>query len=63
MKKAVSYKFTNAEVSIDENERYVITETTKEEDKVYSFSNILDSLAGKTVAITIAETEDVPSEE
>lgn len=62
MKKAVSYKFTNAEVSVD-NEQYTITETTKEEDKVYNFSKILDSLAGKTVAITIQETEDVPSEE
>ena len=62
MKKAVSYKFTNAEVSVD-NEQYTITETTKDNTKVYNFSNILDSLAGKTVSVTIQETEDVPSEE
>lgn len=62
MKKAVSYKFTNAEVSV-ENEQYSITETSKDDTKVYNFSNILDSLSGKTVAITIQETEDVPSEE
>ena len=62
MKKAVSYKFTNAEVSV-ENEQYTMTETTKDETKVYNFSNILDSLAGKTVSVTIQETEDVPSEE
>jgi len=62
MKKAVSYKFTNAEVSVD-NEQYTITETSKDDTKVYNFSNILDSLAGKTVSVTIQETEDVPSEE
>jgi hypothetical protein len=32
MKKAVSYKFTNAEVSVD-NEQYIITETTKDDTK------------------------------
>lgn len=63
MKKSVNYKFANAEVSVDENEKYIITETTKDEEKVYNFSNILDSLAGKNVSVTIQETEDVPSEE
>ena len=62
MKKAVSYKFTNAEVSVD-NEQYTITETTKDSTNVYNFSNILDSLAGKTVSVTIQESFDVPSEE
>jgi hypothetical protein len=62
MKKAVSYKFTNAEVSVD-NEQYIITETSKDDTKIYNFSSILNSLAGKTVAITIQESLDVPSEE
>lgn len=62
MKKSINYKFTNAEVSVD-NEQYTITETTKDDTKVYNFSNILDGLAGKTVSITIQECEEVPSEE
>lgn len=62
MKKSINYKFSNAEVSV-EDEKYIVTETTKDDEKIYNFSNILDSLAGKSVSITIQEMEEVPSEE
>lgn len=63
MKKAINLKITNSEL-YKEDEMYMVTETTKDGDKVYNFTEILDSLMGQSgVGITISTTEEVPSQE
>ena len=63
MKKAINLKITNSEV-FKEDEIYKVVETTKDDEKTYNLSEILDSLAGQSgVGITISTTEEVPSQE
>lgn len=62
MKKSINYKITNAELYVEDG-IYMINETSKDGDKVYNLSEILEGLADKTVNITIAETSEVPSQE
>lgn len=60
-KKNVSIKFIKAMLS-KENDKYVITEITKDESKDYDFSKILDNLEGYDgLSITITTESNISS--
>lgn len=63
MKESKTIKFTNACITLD-NEVFTITETTKDEEKVYNLSERLEEFLGvEGISLQISKTEDVPSEE
>ncbi|HDK7176587.1 TPA: YonK family protein [Clostridium botulinum] len=56
-------KFSNACITKD-NGIYIITETTKDEEKVYNLSEKLDEfLEIEGISLQMAKTSELPSEE
>ena len=65
-KKQINLSYTNANLDKTEEEqpRYVLTETTKDDIKLYDLSAILDNLVGQdNVSITIKTTDEIPSDD
>ena len=63
-KKSVNLAYTNGELSINEDKQYILTETTKEGEKTYNLSVVLDSLVGNdSLSIAIKTVDELPSEE
>ena len=65
-KKQINLSYTNANLDVtnEEQQRYVLTETTKDDIKVYDLSAILNSLVGQdNVSITIKTTDEIPSDD
>lgn len=63
MKESKTVKFTNACITF-ENGVFIITETTKDEDRVYNLSERLgEFLDIEGISLQISKTEDIPSEE
>ena len=65
-KKQINLTYSNASLDKTEEEqpRYVLTETTKDDIKVYDLSAILNSLVGQdNVSITIKTTDEIPSDD
>ena len=65
-KKQINLSYTNANLDVtnEEQQRYVLTETTKDDIKVYDLSAILNSLLGQdNVSITIKTTDEIPSDD
>ena len=62
-KKAVNVSYTNAELTVDEG-NYILTETTKDDTKIYNLSELLNSLAGnENISVTVKTVDELPSEE
>lgn len=59
-KKNITLQFTNAELSIEDGE-YILTETTKDDTKVYSLSKYLNSLIGQEVSLNLRNTQEIDS--
>lgn len=58
-KKSISIKFTKATLS-KENDKYTVTEITKDDSTDYNFSAILDSLEGlEGLSITITSEDNI----
>ena len=58
-KKSISIKFTKATLS-KENDKYTVTEITKDDSTDYDFSSILDSLEGSEgLSITITSEDNI----
>lgn len=58
-KKSISIKFTKATLS-KENDKYIVTEITKDDSTDYNFSAILDSLEGSEgLSITITSEDNI----
>ena len=65
-KKQINLSYTNANLDVtnEEQQRYILTETTKDDIKVYDLSAILNSLVGQdNVSITIKTTDEIPSDD
>lgn len=63
MKRGMNYKFTNACITVEDGV-FTITETSKDEEKVYNLSERLEEFIGVDgISLQIAKVEDVPSEE
>ena len=65
-KKQINLSYTNANLDVtnEEQQRYVLTETTKDDINVYDLSAILNSLVGQdNVSITIKTTDEIPSDD
>lgn len=64
MKKSTTLKFTNACITKDENGDFIITETSKDEDKVYSLTAKLEEFLNvEGISLQMGKVEDIPSEE
>lgn len=64
-KKQINLSYTNANLDVTEEEqqRYILTETTKDDMKVYDLSAVLNSLIGQdNVSITIKTADEIPSD-
>lgn len=59
-KKNITLQFTNAELSIEDGE-YILTETTKDDTKVYSLSKYLNSLIGQEVSLNLRNVQEIDS--
>lgn len=58
-KKSISIKFTKATL-LKENDKYTVTEITKDNSTDYNFSEILDSLEGSEgLSITITSEDNI----
>ena len=65
-KKQINLTYSNASLDKTEEEqpRYVLTETTKDDVKLYDLSTILDSLVGnENLSITIKTVDEIPSDD
>lgn len=65
-KKQINLTYSNASLDKTEEEqpRYVLTETTKDDIKLYDLSTILDSLVGnENLSITIKTVDEIPSDD
>ena len=65
-KKQINLTYSNASLdkTEEENPRYVLTETTKDDMKLYDLSMILDSLVGnENLSITIKTVDEIPSDD
>lgn len=63
MKENKTISFQNATITKEDGE-YIITETHKDEVKVYSLSNVLDEfLEVENIKLQMAKITEVPSEE
>lgn len=63
-KKAVNVSYTNAELTVNEDNQYILTETVKDDVKVYNLSVLLDSLVGnESISVTVKTVDELPSEE
>lgn len=65
-KKQINLTYSNASLDKIEEEqpRYVLTETTKDDIKLYDLSTILDSLVGnENLSITIKTVDEIPSDD
>ena len=63
-KKSVNLAYTNGELSLNEDNQYILTETTKDGEKTYNLSIVLDSLVGNdSLSIAIKTVDELPSEE
>ena len=65
-KKQINLTYSNASLDKTEEEqpRYVLTETTKDDIKVYDLSAILNSLVGnENLSITIKTVDEIPSDD
>lgn len=65
-KKQINLTYSNASLdkTEEEQQRYVLTETTKDDIKVYDLSAILDSLVGnENLSITIKTVDEIPSDD
>lgn len=64
MKKSSSIKLANATLEVNENGDYIVTETKKDDELTYNFSNILAEFVGvENISIQLGKTEDIESEE
>lgn len=62
-KKSINFNFTNAELEINENNEYILTETTKDDIKIFNLSTLLDSLVGyNNVSITIKTVNELEAD-
>ena len=65
-KKQINLTYSNASLDKTEEEqpRYVLTEITKDDVKLYDLSTILDSLVGnENLSITIKTVDEIPSDD
>jgi hypothetical protein len=63
-KKAINVTYTNAELSVNKENQYILTETTKDDTKVYNLSVLFDSLVGnEAISVTVKTVDELPSEE
>ena len=63
MKESKKISFSNATIT-KENDKYIIIETTKDEDKTYDLTNRLEEFVGvEGISLQISKTEDIESEE
>ena len=63
-KKSINLAYTNGELSLNEDNQYILTETTKDGEKTYNLSIVLDSLVGNdSLSIAIKTVDELPSEE
>lgn len=64
MKKSTTLKFTNACISRDEEGNFIITETTKDDAKVYNLTERLAEFVDvEGISLQMGKVEDIPSEE
>lgn len=62
-KKTSNYKFTNSCITLEDG-MYILTETTKDEEKVYNLSEILGEFNNvEGVSLQISKTEELPSQQ
>lgn len=55
------YGFSKAELSKDENGRYIVTEISKDDSTDYDLSSVLDSFVGESgITISIGMDNEVP---
>ena len=63
-KKSINLAYTSGELSLNEDNQYILTETTKDGEKTYNLSIVLDSLVGNdSLSIAIKTVDELPSEE
>lgn len=64
MKKSTTLKFTNACITKDDEGNFIITETAKDDLKVYNLSEKLEEfLDVEGISLQMGKVEDIPSEE
>ena len=62
-KKTVNLNYSNASLTTEDGQ-YILTETTKDDTKVFNLTSVLDSIIGlEGVSITIKTVEEIISEE
>ena len=63
-KKSINFNFTNAELSLNGNGEFILTEVTKDDVKTFNLSKLLNDLAGnESVSITVKTVDELESEE
>lgn len=63
-KRVVNDSFTNGQLTRNENGDFILTEISKDEDRSYNITNILDSLIGaESVAMAFKNTSELEPDE
>lgn len=63
-KRVVNDSFTNGQLARSENGDFILTEISKEEERSYNITNILDSLIGaESVAMAFKNTSELEPDE
>ena len=63
MKRQTTLKFANACIDKNENGDFIITETVKDEEKVYNLTERLEEFVGiDGISLQMGKVDDVPSE-
>ena len=63
-KRTIGIAYNNAELSLNGNGEFILTEVTKDDIKTFNLSRLIDSLVGnESVSITIKTVDELESEE
>lgn len=63
-KRVVNDSFTNGQLTRSENGDFILTEISKDEERSYNITNILDSLIGaESVAVAFKNTSELEPDE
>ena len=58
-KKTVGLNYKNAELSVNDNGDYILTEITKDEEKSYNLTILLDSLVGQYLDLGLKTVDEI----
>ena len=63
-KRTIGIAYTNAELSLNGNGEFILTEVGKDDIKTFNLSKLLNDLAGnESVSITVKTVDELESEE